>query len=105
LGGSLKGLFEAWAHQILQRGGSFQIRRLGKKSNENELTIPLCQEQRVAEFTADGVKIYYKPTSDTFPCVDAWIPKIGFFQMTVSASHPIKEDGLASLLRSIKKRT
>jgi len=98
IGGSLRGgLFEGWAHNILQKGGTFAIRKLGVKTNENELIIPPCVEQWVEDFTPTGKNIYYKPTSDNFPCVDAWIPNIGFFQMTVSRSHPIKEKGLASL--------
>jgi len=51
----------------------------------------------VVDFTSNGGNIYYKPISDNFACVDAWIPTVGFFQMTVSLSHPIKEAGLANL--------
>jgi len=96
--GRLQGsLFEAWAHQILVRGGKFPIRRLGKNTNDCEIVIPQCMVKNVVDFTPIGGNTYYKPISDNFPCVDAWIPTVGFFQMTVSLSHPIKEAGLADL--------
>jgi len=97
--GSLRGgLFEGWADQILIRGGTFQIRNLGKPIND-VLTIPVCHKVTVPKFIDNGDNLcYFKPLdTDNFPCVDAWIPTIGFFQMTVSSTHPIKQRGLAQL--------
>jgi len=63
------------------------------------LTIPLCKLERVQEFTPGLAKTYYIPLDDNFPCIDSWIPNIGFFQMTVAGSHAIKEDGLADVIK------
>jgi len=97
--GSLRGgLFEGWADQILIRGGTFQTRNLGKHIND-VLTIPACHKVTVPKFIDNGQLCYFKPLdTDNFPCVDAWIPTIGFFQMTVSSTHPIKQRGIAQLL-------
>jgi len=58
----------------------------------------------VPKFEQSG-PYYYKPLDkDSFPCVDAWIPNIGFFQMTTTLTHRIKERGIASLLKQTNMR-
>jgi len=105
LTGRLQGdLFEGWTHRILRNGGTFEIRNLKNGKIEKPLVIPLCQDQQVENFSDKGTKIYYRPLSENFPCIDSWIPNIGFFQMTVSMQHPIKEDGLGSILSQTTMR-
>jgi len=104
ISGSLRGgLFEGWADHILSRGGSFSIRCL-RTSKVFTLNLPELQKVVTPKFVESGA-FYYKPLDkDSFPCVDAWIPTIGFFQMTTTLSHPIKERGIASLLKQTEMK-
>jgi len=102
--GNLRGsLFESWADQILYRGGTFSIRCL-RTSKVSSLTLPEYQKIVVPEFE-QTYNYYYKPLDkDSIPCVDAWIPNVGFFQMTRTLTQPIKQRGLASLLGQTEMR-
>jgi len=97
-------LFEGWTHRILRIGGTFEIRNL-KSGRKETLTIPLCQDQQVENFSDTGsAKNYYRPYSENFGCIDSWIPRVGFFQVTVSKDHPIREDGIALILAKTTMR-
>lgn len=78
-------------------GGKFKIRNL-KNSQEAFLSLRAYKEKYVSSFTIDDPNAYYIPQAQNFPCVDSWIPKVGFFQMTLSLNHPIKARGIAAMV-------
>jgi hypothetical protein len=96
LAGALLGyIFEPYAIEKLAEGGTFQCRKLvGGKSKENpeETTItikpskPIVLEKVSRKHIADQI---YVPKSKIYTGLDAWIPNVGGFQMTIAKSHEI----------------
>jgi len=98
--GSLRGyLFEQCAHHFLQRGGRFQIRKLGT-NHKSWLDVPqqaksYCQEFKPLVQTTG----YCQPYSKIFGAVDSWESGLGFFQMTVSETHEINLVSIGEMQR------
>ena len=99
-------IFEPYAIELLEKGGEFRCRQLfhGNKRDlpeEGKLTIPPSKKltvDRVSE--GQTLKQLYVPTSRNYAAIDAWMPGIGGFQMTVGKRHKIKgmaENDLAKL--------
>jgi hypothetical protein len=88
-------IFERYAIEKLAEGGTFKCRRLlagKKKGNPEESTIDIKgSEQIFAErVSCDHIaNQLYVPKSKTYTGIDAWIPNVGAFQMTVSKRHDI----------------
>ncbi|KAI8896574.1 hypothetical protein BC833DRAFT_528106, partial [Globomyces pollinis-pini] len=83
-------IFESYAMEFLERGGTFTCRQLGHGNTKDwpadtELIIP-----KSARIVADRpesnqrTEQLYVPKTKNYTAIDAWIPGIGAFQMTVS---------------------
>ncbi len=95
------GLFyEPYAMDQLERGGDFKCRQLvdkrmkktSEKPEKPELKITGSEKVRVV---AEKVEVgqtqlqLHVPRSKNYPGIDAWIPGVGGFQMTVGKSHTL----------------
>ena len=89
-------LFESYAIKLLEKGGDFICRRLvhgNKKSKPDDtiLTIPPSTKEVVDKVeVGQVVNRLYIPKSKNYAAIDAWIPGIGAFQITVGKTHDIK---------------
>jgi hypothetical protein len=99
-------IFEPYAIELLERGGTFTCRQLVRgntkiKPIEIPLDIPPSTKIVVDSVLPDQtVDQLYVPKTKNYTAIDAWIPGIGAFQMTVGKKHDIKtgaEDDLAKL--------
>jgi hypothetical protein len=85
-------IFEPYAIELLDRGGTFTCRQLVHGNNniqpiETTLNIPPSKKtvvDRVLPNQTDN-QLYVK----NYAAIDAWIPGIGAFQMTVGKKHGI----------------
>lgn len=89
-------IFEPYALDLLERGGTFTCRQLvyGNTRNlppDTELVIPqstrIVADKPESNHTTDQL---YVPKTKNYTGIDAWIPGIGAFQMTVGKQHDIK---------------
>jgi hypothetical protein len=91
-------IFEHYALELLEKGGTFRYRGLAhgnKRKNRTpktmKLVIPastrLVAEKILPRQTAMQLHV---PKTRNFTAIDAWIPGIGAFQATVSKTHDIK---------------
>jgi hypothetical protein len=97
-------LFEVHAHNVLQRGGTFAIKRIsiGVGSGAIHLSIQSnvqCETKPfdVVDVDKDNGK-YILPRARNAASVDAWMPPGTLFQMTVSRSHPVRAVGLERII-------
>ena len=99
-------IFEPYAIELLEKGGTFTCRQLVRgntkiKPIEITLDIPPSTKIVVDRVLPDQtVDQLYVPKTKNYAAIDAWIPGIGAFQMTVGKKHDIKtgaEDDLAKL--------
>lgn len=107
-------IFEPYAIDLLEKGGTFTCRQLVHGNTRDitanfELEIPPSINVRQ---TADNVETgqspnqLYVPKTKNYTALDAWMPGIGGFQMTVGKSHDLKaecEQDLAKLGDGAKK--
>ena len=87
-------LFEAYAHRQLMKGGEFSIRSLSDQEGHEvkSMSIKPMKMERFLQLTVcKNNDVYYIPWVPNYPCIDAYNPRIGYFQMTIAKSHPIKE--------------
>lgn len=101
-------MFETLAHFKLKSGGEFKIRELLPRNKKvpkinlshlklapSQLRVVKDNHAKIASALADyrtAEHVYYKPTSKTFECIDAWTVLQGEtwgFQYTVSQKHDI----------------
>ena len=93
-------IFEDYAIDMLQAGGTFVCRKLFDGRNKRPRSAHDCliippSPQRI---TAAGIEAFqkpkqlYVPVGRNFTAIDAWIPGIGAFHMTVSREHAIRDD-------------
>jgi hypothetical protein len=99
-------VFEPYAIELLERGGVFTCRQLvcgNTKIQPIETTLDITPSEKVV---VDRVSPHqtldqlYVPKTKNYTGIDAWIPGIGAFQMTVGKRHNIKgrtKDDLAML--------
>jgi NADH dehydrogenase [ubiquinone] 1 alpha subcomplex assembly factor 7 len=93
-------LFEQFAHQQLSKGGRFEYRSL-ESGDCQTYHLELSPRNVISfyniEVCADKGS-YYIPLDANFPCVDAFAPSVGFFQMTINVHHPIAKVKMAELV-------
>jgi len=99
-------IFEPYALELLERGGTFTCRQLARGNakvspQDTELYIPSSKKIVVDKVVPNqSLKQLYVPKTKTYVAIDAWIPGIGAFQITVGKRHKIKggaRDDLAML--------
>ena len=98
LTGELAGrILEKCALQQIKQGGKFKYCSLnldGTRGVDETLLIPRSDVIRVAN-SVTGTElprnVLYKPRSSRYPGIDAWIPTIGAFQVTVNLGHGLNE--------------
>jgi hypothetical protein len=106
--GSLRGqLFEMLSHEILCRGGNFLVRKLTKNGTGSEETRVFESNLEEIFFWSineveddiqqQGPTKYYRPVSDTFESIDSYVYPNEMFQVTISRSHGLKQDGLRAI--------
>jgi hypothetical protein len=91
-------IFERYAFEMLEKGGPFACRKLVQvrgnkiiKQNETTLNIPASIKNVVDKVSCDQThNQLYVPASTNYAAIDAWIPGIGAFQITVGKKHDIK---------------
>jgi hypothetical protein len=87
-------IFERHAIEVLEKGGTFTYRKLVRGNTQTppdeEMDIPpstkIVVDQVLGTQTSGQL---YVPKRKNYPGIDAWIPRIGAFQMTVSQKHTI----------------
>jgi hypothetical protein len=91
-------IFESHAIEKLEKGGNFEYHQLvhGNSNvtpDEDILIIPASTRSVVykVEFGQTQNQLFV-PKSKNYTAIDAWIPGIGAFQMTVSKKHRINAD-------------
>lgn len=105
---SLRGyVFESHSMDLLEKGGEFDCRELvggrSPKKAKTKLTIPASVRPRqVVDRVEQGQppNQLYVPKTPKYAAIDAWIPGIGEFQMTVGKTHTTNraaEDDLPKL--------
>ncbi len=89
-------IFESHAIELLENGGIFKCRELVNgnqriKPDESTLGIPSSTKTVMdkLEFGQTQNQLYI-PQTKNYTAIDAWIPGIGAFQMTVGKTHDIK---------------
>lgn len=105
-------IFEPYALELLEKGGTFTYRRLVSARGENKpikgtLKIPASTKLIVEKVgTNQTRKQLHVPKTTNYAAIDAWIPGIGAFQITVGKKHDIKggaKRDLAKLGRGANK--
>jgi len=96
-------LFEPIAHNILQRGGTFNCRPVGEAKVEKIQLPPtnLCLVNQMDQLKQLKKDQYSRPISKTWAAVDSWIVPDKFFQMTTATSHPIAAKHLDDMLQQL----
>jgi hypothetical protein len=97
-------IFEQYAIELLERGGEFTCRRLVHGNtlihpNETTLNIPPSKKiivDRVLPYQI--VNQLYVPKAKNYAAIDAWIPGIGAFQMTIGKKHGINDRAKGDLV-------
>ncbi|KXZ49595.1 hypothetical protein GPECTOR_20g451 [Gonium pectorale] len=112
--GALKGmLYEATMHAVLSKGGRFTAAPISyamesfQRGVEEELVFAPCTKQEFFQDLPDTttVQTYYRPSSATFPTVDAFKRSndtCDFFQMTVANSKTPDAKKLSKLVTKLK---
>ena len=96
-------IFEPYAIELLERGGTFTCRQLvhgntNIQPSETTLDIPPSRKIVVDRILPDQtINQLYVPTTKNYAAIDAWIPGIGAFQMTVGKKHGIKDMAMNDL--------
>jgi hypothetical protein len=89
-------IFEPYAIELLEKGGTFTCRQLvsgNKRTKPNEMILEIPSSIKiVVDKVSFDQKFYqlYVPKTMNYTAIDAWIPGIGAFQMTVGKKHDIK---------------
>jgi hypothetical protein len=90
-------IFEQYAIELLERGGEFTCRMLVHgntimQPNETTLDIPPSKKIIVDRvLPCQIVNQLYVPKAKNYAAIDAWIPGIGAFQMTIGKKHGIND--------------
>ena len=98
-------IFESYAIEMLEKGGDFQFRQLvhGSKrikpdDDETTLRIPSSTKTVVDKVVPNQTRDQlHVPKKTNYAAIDAWIPGIGAFQMTVGKKHDIKAGAINDL--------
>jgi hypothetical protein len=96
-------IFEPYAIEMLEKGGSFKCRRLVHGNTQSmpvEMTLEILQSTKTVVDRVETDQTHnqlYVPMTTNYTAIDAWIPGIGAFQMTVGKTHAIKGGARADL--------
>jgi hypothetical protein len=105
-------IFEPHTIDMLENGGDFRCRKLvhgnkKAKPDETTLTIPSSVKQVADKVSLNQTRNQlHLPKTKNYAAIDAWIPGIGAFQMTVGKKHAIQggaRDDLAMLGQEANK--
>lgn len=113
---SLRGLlFQAYAFQVLARGGTFRVRDLTASASgggvPHEVVLPQLSRLDVQDLAAAEAGSLVIPARKNFPAIDCMVvlPARGgvltpsrrllLIQLTVAASHSVEENALAAQLK------
>ncbi|EHS62640.1 uncharacterized protein PGTG_22635 [Puccinia graminis f. sp. tritici CRL 75-36-700-3] len=102
-------LFEMHAQNVLQEGGTFQVRPLGEgdpRSGQNiKITFPVAERRTFKTYEEVDLRtdVFWRPCSATLASIDSLRGPANFFQITVSNTHPIKHQGLSKALELVDK--
>ncbi|KAL3815276.1 LOW QUALITY PROTEIN: hypothetical protein ACHAXA_001888 [Cyclostephanos tholiformis] len=103
-GNSLTDIFETYAIELLERGGTFPCRQLGSahiQGTETSLKIRRSEKIVVDSVSSNQTaNQLYVPKTKNYAAIDAWMPAVGAFQVMVGKNHGINnraEDDLARL--------
>jgi hypothetical protein len=105
-------IFEPYAIELLEKGGTFKCREVVHgnkriKPDETTLVIPSSIKTVVDKVVPNQTRNQlHIPKPTNYTAIDAWIPGIGAFQMTVGRKHGIKggaRDDLAMLGQGANK--
>jgi len=91
---------EAYAHRKLTTGGSFRVRDLTASSRECVETITKQEQQTISVLEDLQPNRYGIPKARNFAVADAAVLPNRLYQMTVSATHPIKGEPLRSFVKA-----
>lgn len=97
-------IFEPYAIELLEKGSDFKCRQLvhgNTKIKPNETTLSILPSIKAVVDDVEPNQIrnqLYVPKTRNYTAIDAWIPGIGAFQMTVGKKHDIKESAKADLV-------
>ncbi|KAF0713749.1 Aste57867_4226 [Aphanomyces stellatus] len=89
-------IFEPYTFDLLEAGGTFKYHELvhgNKKAKPGERDLTIKGSSRIVANKVSNSHIsnqLYVPTTKNFTAIDAWIPQVGAFQMTVGKTHDIK---------------
>jgi len=91
-------IFEPHAIGLLERGGTFRCRKLEKDSPEFELHVKPSEKRVVDRVLSSQLRDQlYVPRTKNYAAIDAWIPGIGAFQITVSEHHELNQTAKADI--------
>ena len=105
---SLRGwLLEPIVHTYLPKGKPYMVRKLSDGS-QTVKSFPKCTEivfdSKVDDLELPSTSsVYLRPESKTFESADALCPPDCIFQITVSARHSIKANGLKKILKKFEE--
>jgi hypothetical protein len=89
-------ILEPYAIELLEKGGTFDCHQLvhgNTRNRPNETTILIPPSTKVVVEKIERGQTFnqlYVPRSKNYTAIDAWIPGIGAFQVTVGMNHGIK---------------
>ncbi|KAL3779742.1 hypothetical protein HJC23_001993 [Cyclotella cryptica] len=98
-------IFEPYAVELLERGGTFTCRRLVDGNNrfsgiETTLDIPPSKKIVVDKVLPNlTLNQLYVPKTKTCAAIDAWIPGVGAFQVTAGEEFGINEGAIDDLAK------
>jgi len=97
-------LFEHWIHNVISKGGTFEIcGPLGSpESSVGKIQISLSTIKRVKDWEDPKPDIYYQPLTRVYGAVDSWIPSVGLFQITTSVDRDINEYEIGKIMSKSK---
>ena len=94
-------LYEEHAIKQFEIGGTFTCRKVHdaktKVAEVGEFTISIRKQERArVDKVKDGQTgdQLYVPLAKNYPAIDAWIPSIGGFQITIATTHSIKKSSM-----------
>ncbi len=96
-------IFEKYAIELLEKGGKFTYHELQhgnkKEQPKDEILRVMASRRQVVDkvLTEHKEQQLYVPATKNYSAIDAWIPGIGAFQMTISKKHDVKDTAMKDL--------
>jgi hypothetical protein len=89
-------VFDPYAIELLEQGGNFKCRPLVHGNKKAKVGESILEIPSSIKTVVDNVSVkqtcyqLYVPKTTNYTAIDAWMPGIGAFQMTVGKKHDIK---------------